>query len=1298
MATLLLSAAGAAIGSGFGGTLVGLSGAVIGRAVGATLGRAIDQRLMGVGSEAVDVGRVDRLRLTGAGEGASIPQVWGRMRLAGQMIWATEFLENVQRTRGGKGAPRPSVTQYSYSISVAIALCEGQILRVGRIWADGAEVAPGSLTLNVYTGSEDQLPDPRIEAVEGAGKAPAYRGTAYVVIEDLDLSPYGNRVPQFTFEVMRRAQGTAALDDTDLVVAVRGVALIPGTGEYGLATTAVHYSKGPGINVSANVHSPSGKTDFATSLSQLVEEAPNCKSVSLIVTWFGDDLRCSACQIRPLVEDASYEGQGMAWAAGGVDRAGAGQVPKVEGRSIYGGTPADRSVIEAISALRNADREVMFYPFILMEQLAGNTLVDPYSGIVGQPALPWRGRITLSKAPGTIGTPDRSALATSEVAAFFGTSQPSDFSVESGSIAYTGPPEWGYRRFILHYAHLCALAGGVDAFCIGSEMRGLTQLRGAGDSFPAVTALRQLAAEVRIIVGPTTKIGYAADWSEYFGYHTGQEVYFHLDPLWADPNIDFIGIDNYMPLSDWRDGEDHEDSRWGAIHNLEYLKANIAGGEGFDWYYDSPEGQAAQRRIPITDGGFGEAWVYRPKDLKSWWENEHHDRIGGVRATSPTAWVPGSKPFWFTEYGCAAMDKGTNEPNKFLDPKSSESGMPRYSNGRRDDLIQMQYLRAMAQFWSEGANNPMSALYAAPMVDMDHAHVWAWDARPFPAFPTQSDVWSDAENYSRGHWLNGRITNQPLASVVADICESSGVPASDVSRIEGVVRGFTQAEIGTARSTLQTLMIAYGFDSIERFGALQFRMRDGRVAAVLDDQLLAMSDEFDGKLETVRVSDVEIAGRVRLGFVEAEGSYEVRFAEAIFPDEESRAVTQSEMPLVLTTAEARGITERWLTEARVARDTARFALPRSQIELGAGDVVQVRGRRYRIDRVEQADAQLIEAVRVEPGVYMPSDVADERIVPKAFVSPVPVYPVFLDLPLLTGQEIPHAPHIAVTASPWLGSVAVWSAPEDAGYEVNKILGTPAVVGVTETPLFAAQTGVWDNGAPLRVKVFSGGLASASTDAVLNGANAMAIGNEGTGNWEVIQFANAVLVAPETYELSLRLRGQQGTDGIMPSLWPVGSQVVLLDRALAQIDLAASARGLARHYRIGATGRGYDDPNVVTKVVAFDGVGLRPYSVAHLKATRSASGDIAASWIRRTRIDGDSWQSSEVPLAEDNERYIVRVVQSAAIVLDATVTAPDWTFTSAAQSLAGVSGAFTLSVAQVSDRFGPGPFRSLDIAG
>ncbi len=439
------------------------------------------------------------------------------------------------------------MTEYSYSISLAIALCEGEITRVGRIWADGVEISPDDVTMRVYPGSETQLPDPKIEAVEGAGEAPAYRGVAYVVFEDLALAPYGNRVPQFSFEVIRPAQGDAISDVPDLTRGVRGVALIPGTGEYTLATTPVHYAQGVGRNVSANVNGPGAATDFATSLRMLDEELPNCGSVSLVVSWFGDDLRAGSCTIRPKVEGTAFDGQGMAWRAGGIGRAQAQTVVQYQGRPAYGGTPADQSVVEAIGALRAKGKAVVFYPFILMEQLAGNVLPDPWSPAIGQPAFPWRGRITTSKAPGQPGTPDRTAAAAAELAAFFGTAVPGQFSASGTVVSYSGPNEWSYRRFILHYAMLCAAAGGVDAFCIGSEMRSLTQVRGAGDTFPAVARLKALAADVRAILGPSCKIGYAADWSEYSGYQTPEgDLRFHLDPLWSDANVDFVGIDNYM--------------------------------------------------------------------------------------------------------------------------------------------------------------------------------------------------------------------------------------------------------------------------------------------------------------------------------------------------------------------------------------------------------------------------------------------------------------------------------------------------------------------------------------------------------------------------------------------------------------------------------------------------------------------------------------------------------------------------------------------------------------------------------
>lgn len=1305
MATILLSAAGAALGSSIGGSFLGLSMTAVGRFVGASIGRALDQRLLGAGSEAVETGKIDRFRLTGAGEGAPIAQVHGRMRVGGHVIWATEFKERVRESGGsGKGAPpQPKVKAYSYSVSLALALCEGEINGVNRVWADGAEIAVNDLNMRVYSGAQDQLPDPGIEAVEGAGQVPAYRGTAYVVIEDLRLERFGNRVPQFSFEVTR-----PDLAEDEVPALLRGVAMIPGTGEYALATDPVYLrdvsEAEPGFfgvpgtpdgRVVANVSTPSDEADFVTSLKQLKDEAPNVGAVSLIVSWFGDDLRCGSCSIRPKVEQSQYDAKGMAWSVAGVSRSTAQVVPQADGRPVYGGTPTDASVVQAIRRMQAEGLAVMYYPFILMDQMPENGLPDPWTGAPDQPVLPWRGRITLSIAPGQPGSPDRTAAADAEVAAFFGTASASDFDVSGGAVDYTGPSDWGYRRFILHQAALCALAGGIDSFCIGSEMRGLTQIRGAA-GFAAVAQLCDLAAECRALLGPSVKIGYAADWSEYFGYHPQDgsgDLYFHLDPLWANAEIDFVGIDNYMPLSDWRDGDDHADAAWGSVYDLGYLRANIEGGEGYDWYYASDADRAAQVRTPISDGAHNEPWVWRYKDLRNWWSNSHHERIGGVRQPAATAWQPESKPIWFTELGCAAVDKGTNQPNKFLDPKSSESDLPHFSNGLRDELIQRQYLRAHMGYWAEPVNNPVSSVYAGPMLDLGRAFVWAWDARPYPWFPGYETLWSDGPNYRHGHWLNGRLSGRSLASVVAEICGRVGLTAIDTSGLHGFVRGYLVPQVTDARRALQPLMLAYGFDAVERDGILAFRMRRGTGAVDLALSDLAICDEIDGDLLETRASEAEMAGRVRVQFVLADADHQVAAEEAVLPDEATHAVSETDIALALTRAEGRQTAERWLAEARVARDTLRFALPPSRMTLGAGDIVRLPAANgttlARIDRVEVMERQIVDAVRIEPDVFLPSEMPETAVRLRPFTPAVPVAPVFLDLPMMTGDEVPHAPHLALTAQPWPGSVAVYDAAQDSGYDLNSVLAAQSVIGITETDLPATRPGIVDRGAALQVRLASGTLASVSDAALLTGSNLMAIGDGTAGNWELFQFRDVALLSEGRWLLSHRLRGQAGSDGIMPAFWPVGSRVVLMNGAPAQIGLKAAQRGLERHYRIGPASQGYDHPSYSHLVLAFEGHGLRPYRPAHLR-TEAQAGNVVARWIRRTRIDGDGWDLAEVPLGEAVELYQVQVRQGATVLREVFVTIPEWTYSAAEQAADGVVGSYEIAVAQVSDRYGPGP--------
>ena len=573
-------------------------------------------------------------------------------------------------------------------------------------------------------------------------------------------------------------------------------------------------------------------------------------------------------------------------------------------------------------------------------------------------------------------------------------------------------------------------------------------------------------------------------------------------------------------------------------------------------------------------------------------------------------------------------------------------------------------------------------------------------SRPYPYFPANTTLWSDGENYARGHWITGRVSGRRLADVIAEVSARADVADLDTGGAAGFVRGYLVDRVSEARSALQPLMLAHGVDAIERGGVLQFRRRDGRSDHLLDLAQVVRDPELGGVIEQTRGSDLELAGRVRLRFLEADGDFEAIAEEAILPDEATHAVAMSEIPLALTRAEGRQLVERWLSEARVAVDTLRLTLPPSQLGVGAGDVIELPkdagSARFRIDRVEQmGNAQRVDAVRIDPESYRPILIEDVPGRPRPFVAPGPVTPLFLDLPLLTGEEVPYAPHVAVTAEPWPGTAAIYASNEDANYRLNTLISARSTVGLTETPLSPARSGLLDRGNGLVVKMQFGTLESVSEAALLGGANLCAIGDGTPGGWELFQFREAELVAPDTYILRHRLRGQLGTEGAGATTWPAGSILVRLDGVPQQIEPAEGQRGQARHYRIGPGGRPVDDPAYRHAVIAFDGLGLRPYAPAHLRMIEDAD-DLRIMWIRRTRIGGDRWDTPEVPLGEERESYLLRARRGAQVLREVIVDSPHWVYPAAARAADGPDAGKRIEVAQISAAFGPGVFAGCDL--
>jgi hypothetical protein len=455
-------------------------------------------------------------------------------------------------------------------------------------------------------------------------------------------------------------------------------------------------------------------------------------------------------------------------------------------------------------------------------------------------------------------------------------------------------------------------------------------------------------------------------------------------------------------------------------------------------------------------------------------------------------------------------------------------------------------------------------------------------------------------------------------------------------------------------------------------------------------------DDATGDILATRVSVEETAERVMLSHVDADGDFEVRTASAGAPAATVRSVSRSELPLALTSDEAMETVERWVAETRVARDRLRFALSPGGKQVGAGDIVRLgEAGTFRIDMIEETSVRSVEASRIEAGIYRPAEYPASPARVELAYPPLPVEAVFLDLPLLTGTEDPVAPYVAVSADPW-ATTAVFSSSDGDTYALEAVVDRGAVLGETETDLAASQPGVWDRGAPLRLRLDGGALSSATELAVLNGANAMAIGN-GTDDWEVFQFADAELLEPDLWAVSRLLRGQAGTDALMPPVWPAGSRVVLLDDGPVQFALPQAMIGVSRLYRYGPARRPPDDKAYRNAVATFRGVGLRPFAPVRLKAVRQTDG-IAFSWIRRTRLDGDRWDGLDVPLGETTERYALRIVADGVVRREAEVTVPFWSYGDALRAGDGVTGAFVLEVAQISDRFGPGLRARISIDG
>ena len=349
----------------------------------------------------------------------------------------------------------------------------------------------------------------------------------------------------------------------------------------------------------------------------------------------------------------------------------------------------------------------------------------------------------------------------------------------------------------------------------------------------------------------STKLSYAADWSEFLGHHpqdsTG-DVFFHLDPLWAFEDIDLVGIDNYMPLADRRDGLDHLDAvGCGRDHRPRLPAWQHRGRRGLRLVLCQRRRPRGQARTPITDGAPASQWVFRYKDIRRWWSNPHRNRPGGVERRNDRMGageqadplhrdrLPGGRSRAEPAERFLRPEVGRKLPAVLLARLARRRGPARF-------------LEAVLGYWGEPANNPLSGVYAGRMITTAETAAWTWDARPFRRSRPGRRLDRRRQLAARA-LANGRLGSVSLGAWCASSAAAPGCRRSD--RRLGARRRrarLPDLALESPRASIAPLARQFGFDAIESEGMIRFQPRDRRPVATLGLDDLRSASAPDGEV------------------------------------------------------------------------------------------------------------------------------------------------------------------------------------------------------------------------------------------------------------------------------------------------------------------------------------------------------------------------------------------------------------------------------------------------------------------
>lgn len=303
----------------------------------------------------------------------------------------------------------------------------------------------------------------------------------------------------------------------------------------------------------------------------------------------------------------------------------------------------------------------------------------------------------------------------------------------------------------------------------------------------------------------------------------------------------------------------------------------------------------------------------------------------------------------------------------------------------------------------------------------------------------------------------------------------------------------------------------------------------------------------------------------------------------------------------------------------------------------------------------------------------------------------------MNLPIRSGETNEVFLSVAAFVKPWLSKVRIFD--NIGGSFIKRLdVNNVATVGTILWDFYKGPVDRYDKGNRIVVEISAGSLVSISEAEIIAGKNTAAIENS-NGDWEILQFMQATLVAENQYELSHFIRGKYGSEYAMENPVNASARFVLLDDKITKLSITTEEILGDISIKYGPANKVIEHASYLDANWRHQGVGLMPLAPVRVNAKR-LNNDIKLSWIRQTRSGGENWAINQVPLNEQTEAYEVEIFTNigVAVLREISCDIPSLIYSEAQQLIdfGQLASEFKIKIYQISAQIGRGRAKEIII--